>query len=52
MRPYFRSLPLQLKALGAITVVFPMMNILAQHRMLNFKALALVVWYSVEIVHI
>jgi len=33
---------LQLKALGAITVVFPMMNILAEHCMLDFKALVLV----------
>ena len=41
-RLYFHSLPLQLNALGAIIVVFPMMNILAEHHMLDFKALALV----------
>jgi len=40
--PYFHSPSLQLKALSTIIVVFPMMNILPEHRMLDFKALALV----------
>jgi len=40
--PYFHSPLLQLKALSTIIVVFPMTNILAEHRMLDFKALALV----------
>ena len=39
---YFRSPSLQLKALSTIIVVFPMTNILAEHHMLYFKALALV----------
>ncbi|KAL4081458.1 hypothetical protein V8B97DRAFT_30053 [Scleroderma yunnanense] len=35
--PYFRSLPLQLKTLGAVIVVLPMMSIRAEHRMLDFE---------------
>jgi len=35
--PYFRSLPVQLKVLGAIVVVFPMMSIRAEHRMVDFE---------------
>jgi len=35
--PYFRSLPLQLKALGAIIVVFPTMSIFTEYCMLDFE---------------
>ena len=37
--PYFRSLPLQLKALGAVIVLFPMISIRAEHRMHDFERL-------------
>jgi len=40
--PYFHLPSLQLKALSTIIAVFPITNILAEHHMLYFKALALV----------
>lgn len=35
--PYFRSLPLQLKALAAVIIIFPTAAIRAEHRMIDFE---------------
>ncbi|KAG6332923.1 hypothetical protein ID866_6165 [Astraeus odoratus] len=35
--PYFRSLPPQLKALGAVVIILPMMTIRAEHKMIEFE---------------